>query len=143
MSNQTNEPGSTDEVASLRADVERLTALIQAQQGGSSAPDAATAQAVNATGSSGSGVVREPSEGAKVIGAAADIRGGTVLAYSDGTVKLVGVPADGDNLALPFGSAPEGDYSQFYVDDNGNRYNWISSDGTKVESVDNPNQVRS
>ena len=136
-----NSTDEVSEVALLRQEVDRLSALVGQGTSGSSTA-AATAEAVNVTGTSGTGVVRQPSEGATVIGAASDPRGGTVLAYSDGTLKLVGVPAGTDGPALPFGSAPEGEYSQFYVDDNGNRYNFIRSDGTAVESVDNPNQVR-
>lgn len=132
-----NNASLEEQIATLRAEIDRLNSQQSNPTTGSTTPD------VNTTPSHGSGVVRAPGDSAKVIGAAGDPRGGTVLGMSDGTVKLVNVPQAAQNEpAQPFGSAPEGDYVQFFVDDNGNRYNWVSSDGSSVVSVDNPVQAR-
>lgn len=136
MSNTSNTPT----VEELQAEIDRLNSELANKPTGEQASPAA---AVNTSSQSGPGVYREPGSGAKVIGASSDPRGGHVIGYSDGTVKLLDVPGGPDGaLAEPFGSAPEGDYVQFFVDDNGNRYNWLASDGSSVASVDNPNQAR-
>lgn len=138
MSDTNNSNDVQAQIDALRAEIDRLN-----NQNSSATATGTTAADVNAQAQHGPGVFRAPGEGAKIIGAAADPRGGTVLGYSDGTVKLVNVPQQAQNQAAePFGSAPEGEYVQFFVDDNGNRYNWVAADGTSVVSVDNPNQAR-
>lgn len=81
--------------------------------------------------------------GKTVIGAAPDPRGGYVIAYSDGTVTLDGVPqqqnAEGkEEDAQPWGDAPGGvTYTHFFVTENGDVYNFVTSNKT-VTTVANP-----
>lgn len=125
-------------VADLQKQIDELNARLAQQDNSGS-----TAASVNTTPTSGPGSFRAPSDNATIVGVGADIRGGHVVGYSDGTVKLVGVPANTDGSpAEPFGSAAEGEYVQFFVDDNGNRYNWLDKSGDTVASVDNPVQAR-
>lgn len=118
----------------LAAEIERLNAELEAAKstgGTTAAPD----QTISV--SHGSGVLRETASGAKVIGAAADPRGGTVIAYSNGTTKIAG----GGEGEQPWGSVPEGDYVSFFTSNDGNTYNFINAEGI-VETVDNPVSVR-
>jgi hypothetical protein len=120
-------------LAELQAQIDRLNAeLASKDSGGTDTPNLSTSSTPD---------VREPSSGATVIGAAPDARGGFVVGYSDGTVTLSDVPLGVGNVAAqPWGNAPEGTYTHFFVMENS--YNFVE-EGTpaKVVSVPNPSQV--
>lgn len=126
-------------VESLQAEIDKLNALIKDSSTTTTADTpTTTADTQTVQPTHGPSVQRETASGATVIGAAADPRGGTVVAYSDGTVKLFGVPKDAnDNTAEGWGSAPEAEYVAFYTSNSGNAYNFVEADGTVV-TVDNP-----
>lgn len=128
-------------VESLQAEIDRLNSELASQSGGADVPATSDGAEQNIQPTHGPSVQRTTADGAKVIGAAADPRGGTIVAYSDGTVKLFNVPNQDKEPATPWGSAPDGEYVAFYTGDNGNEYNFVEANGT-VATVENPVQNR-
>lgn len=138
----TEDPTLT-ELQDARAEIDRLNAELEArdnqvQQSPKQPLPESTMHATEVTVAS-----EDKSTSKTAIGVGNDPRGGYVVGFSDGTVTLQNVPDQrvGDppesKAAEPWGDAPEGEYSHFFVDSGTGRYGFIKTDG-EIVHVDNP-----
>jgi hypothetical protein len=118
----------SSEIDRISKDIEALKAqLADAQKNATKA--VSTANDAVATANDTATAVAQTADTSTVIGAGPDPRGGFVVGFADGTVKLHDVPAtDDDPKPAPWGKAAKGTYSHFFVEGN-TRYVFVSSDG--------------